>query len=115
MRKYSIPLFLIPIVLLAPIQEEVDHRIQPEERTYVYGAENHTLHNYHHSDEWSGVAWITAGKKSHVNAACFDRRDGSLYVFENRADGDKPIIHVWEVISDSDPIPRKRKKTSIRR
>ena len=165
--------------------------------TYVYGAENHTLDNYHHSDEWSGAAWITAGKKSavifvgtkgfgdcwygnpegpcldcedrgwwsdefrgqillydtldlaqvaagikqpwesqpyasmdidqylfnvtsiqqksHVNAACFDRNDGLLYIFENRADGDKPIIHVWEVISDSDSIPHKKKKSTIRR
>jgi len=121
--------------------------------TYVYGVENHPLDNYHHSDEWSGTAWITAGKKSavifvgtkgfgdcwygnpdgpcldcedrfnvasiqqksHVNAACFNRKDGLLYIFENRADGDKPIIHVWEVISDSDSIPRKKKKSTIRR
>jgi hypothetical protein len=165
--------------------------------TYVHGAENHTLDNYHHSDEWSGVAWLTAGKKSavlfvgtkgfgacwygnpegscldcedrgwwsdefrgqiifydtsdlaqvavgtkqpwepqpyasmdidpyllhvgsiqqksHVNAACFNRKDGLLYVFENRADGEKPIIHVWEVISDSDSIPNQKKKGTIRR
>ncbi len=27
---------------------------------------NHTMTDYHHSDEWSGVAWITAGNKSAV-------------------------------------------------
>ena len=35
MRKYSIPLLLIPLVLLASIQEEVDHHIQPEDLIYV--------------------------------------------------------------------------------
>jgi hypothetical protein len=34
--------------------------------TYGEGSENYTLDNYHHSDEWSGVAWITAGEKSAV-------------------------------------------------
>jgi len=27
---------------------------------------NHTMTGYHHSDEWSGAAWITAGNKSAV-------------------------------------------------
>jgi len=27
---------------------------------------NHTMTDYHHSDEWSGAAWITAGNKSAV-------------------------------------------------
>jgi hypothetical protein len=29
-------------------------------------ATNHTMNNYHHSDEWSGAAWLTAGNKSAV-------------------------------------------------
>ena len=32
-----------------------------------FGAEdNHTMSNYHHSDQWSGGAWLTAGSKSAV-------------------------------------------------
>jgi hypothetical protein len=27
---------------------------------------NHTMTNYHHSDEWSGAVWLTAGNKSAV-------------------------------------------------
>jgi hypothetical protein len=27
---------------------------------------NHTMDDYHHSDEWSGAAWLTAGNKSAV-------------------------------------------------
>lgn len=27
---------------------------------------NHTMDNYHHSDEWSGASWITAGEKAAV-------------------------------------------------
>ncbi len=34
--------------------------------TYGGGAENHTMDHYHHSDEWSGVAWLAAGDKSAV-------------------------------------------------
>ena len=165
--------------------------------TYVYSSEDRTLANYHHSDEWSGVAWITAGSKSavifvgtkgfgdcwygnpdgpclecenrgwwsdefrgqiifydpldlaqvasgskppwepqpyasknideylfnmtseqqkhHVNAACFDEINGLLYVFENRADSDKPLIHVWHVNSDSSSPPGKKKKITIPR
>jgi len=30
----------------------------------VYTEANHSLNNYHHSDEWSGGAWLTAGEKS---------------------------------------------------
>jgi hypothetical protein len=29
-------------------------------------ATNHTMTNYHHSDEWSGAVWLTAGNKSAV-------------------------------------------------
>jgi hypothetical protein len=29
-------------------------------------ATNHTMTDYHHSDEWSGAAWLTAGSKSAV-------------------------------------------------
>ncbi len=32
--------------------------------TYTDSAGNHRLDGYHHSDEWSGVAWLTAGEKS---------------------------------------------------
>ena len=32
----------------------------------VTDAEQHTLDSYHHSDEWSGAVWLTAGDKSAV-------------------------------------------------
>jgi hypothetical protein len=35
--------------------------------------------------------------KGHVAACCFDRERGVLYVLEPFADGDKPIVHVWQV------------------
>ncbi len=159
--------------------------------TDVTAGDDFTIDNYHHSDEWSGGAWLTAGDKSavvfvgtkglgdcwygfangvvwpdeppyppvpdapydqrgwwstdfegqiifydpadlaavasgemepyepqpyatlqideylyhiesgrqehHVGAAGFDRERGLLYVFEPLADGDKSLIHVWEV------------------
>jgi hypothetical protein len=159
--------------------------------TDVSAGDDFTIDNYHHSDEWSGGAWLTAGNKSaavfvgtkglgdcwygfangvvwpdeppyppvpdspydqrgwwstsfegqiifydpadlaavasgemepcepqpyatlqideylyhiesdqqehHVGAAGFDRERGLLYVFEPLADGDKSLIHVWEV------------------
>ena len=34
--------------------------------TYVHEGVNHTMNNYHHSDEWSGAAWLTAGNQSAV-------------------------------------------------
>jgi hypothetical protein len=165
--------------------------------TYVYDSYSHTMNNYHHSDEWSGVSWITSGlksavifvgskgfgncwygnpdgpcldcenrgwwsgefkgqiifydtdeladvaagikqpwepqpyatmdidrdlfnvasiqQKSHVNAACFDSIHRLLYVFENQADGEKPLVHVWKVTSDSAFLPKKGKKGVIRR
>jgi hypothetical protein len=155
--------------------------------TQDYGSENHTLNNYHHSDEWSGAAWLTAGNRSavifvgtkgygdcwygthegpsdtgidrgwwsdefrgqiifydtstlakvaagrlqpwepqpyatkdidshlfnitstqqkyHVNAACFDRARGYLYIFEYMADGEKPLIHVWQIGQGEDSPP----------
>jgi hypothetical protein len=30
----------------------------------IYSEEGHTLNDYHHSDEWNGGAWLTAGEKS---------------------------------------------------
>jgi hypothetical protein len=154
-------------------------------------ATNHNMTDYHHSDEWSGAVWLTAGTKSavvfvgtkgtgecwygfgngvvwpeeppyppvpappydergwwstgfegrfifydpddlaavakgamqswepqpyaglnvdqylyhigstrqwhHLGAACFDRENGLLYVFEPYVDDDKPIVHVWKV------------------
>lgn len=32
----------------------------------ITSGENHTLNAYHHSDEWTGAAWLTAGDKSAV-------------------------------------------------
>jgi hypothetical protein len=146
---------------------------------YTEGDNNYTIDNYHHSDEWTGGAWLTAGdkaavifagtkgtgecwygnqngpcldcedrgwwstgfkgqiifykpadlaevaagnmapyepqpyaaldideylynvkstqQKEHVNAICFDRARGLLYIFENLADGDKPLVHVWKI------------------
>lgn len=141
------------------------------------------MDNYHHSDEWSGAVWLTAGEKTavifagtkgqgdnwygcadgsdqppwpddcnrgwwsttfvgqmifydpadfaavaqgtmapgdpqpyatldidpflyhiqstqewfHVGAAAFDRAHGLLYLFEPHGDGDKPLVHVWQV------------------
>ena len=34
--------------------------------TYIDGAENGTLNGYHHSDEWSGAAWLRTGERSAV-------------------------------------------------
>ncbi len=44
----------------------------------------------------------------HVKAVACDRERGLLYVFEPLADGDKPIVHVWEAIPGEgapSPIP----------
>jgi hypothetical protein len=35
----------------------------------------------------------------HVGAVGFDRERGLLYVLEPLADGDKSLIHVWEVVA----------------
>ncbi|MFQ6083171.1 MAG: hypothetical protein ACE5WD_07425 [Candidatus Aminicenantia bacterium] len=37
-----------------------------EEVDALYDSSAHTMKNYHHSDEWSGGAWLTAGDKSTV-------------------------------------------------
>jgi hypothetical protein len=157
----------------------------------IYTENGYTLANYHHSDAWTGGAWLTAGEKStvifvgtkgkgdcwygfangvvwpdeppyppvpdypndqrgwwsdrfvgqmifynpadlaavargemapyepqpyavmeldeylyhidseqqldHVGAVDFDRERGLLYVFELFGDGDKPLVHVWQV------------------
>ncbi len=34
--------------------------------TYVETTQSHTINNYHHSDEWSGVTWITSEDRSAV-------------------------------------------------
>jgi hypothetical protein len=39
-------------------------------------------------------------QKSHVGAASFDRERGLLYVFEPLADGDKSLVHVWQVAAE---------------
>jgi hypothetical protein len=150
--------------------------------TEDFWEETRTMNDYHHSDEWAGAAWLTAGNKSavvfigtkgtgdcwygdsngpcldcegergwwstgfdgqiifydpddfaavaagtmeswepqpyaslnvdqylyhvgstqqwyHLGAACFDRDNGLLYVFEPYVDNDKPIVHVWKVSS----------------
>jgi Viral BACON domain len=146
-----------------------------------FGEPVRRMTNYHHSDEWSGAVWLTAGNKSavvfvgtkgtgdcwygdsngpcldcagergwwstgfvgqlifydpddlaqvaagnmqpwepqpyatlnidnylyhitssqqwyHLGGSAFDSENGYLYVFEPFADGDKPIVHVWQVI-----------------
>lgn len=167
--------------------------------TYDFASDNHILNDYHHSDEWSGGAWLTAGKKSavifvgtkgvgdcwygdaegpkldcdnrgwwsnefkgqiifydtdtlaevaagrlqpwepqpyaaldidaflfgvtssqqkyHVNAACFDPGRGHLYIFEHRADGNAPLIHVWKVktAQDSNEVTIIKKQIIIRK
>lgn len=148
-----------------------------------YDEIQHTMNDYHHSDEWSGGIWITSGHRSavvfvgtkgkgdcwygdqngpclecegergwwssefsgqfifydpgdlsrvatgemqpwepqpydslevdanlygissqqqkyHLGAACYDRLRHLLYVFEPRADGDKPIVHVWQIVPE---------------
>lgn len=34
--------------------------------TYVQDGNDHRMENYHHSDEWSGAAWLTKGNKAAV-------------------------------------------------
>jgi len=36
-------------------------------------------------------------QKYQIGACCFDRERGHLYVFETFGDGDKPLVHVWDV------------------
>ncbi|MGB2908790.1 MAG: hypothetical protein WBB73_16950 [Candidatus Aminicenantaceae bacterium] len=167
--------------------------------TYAAAKETHSMNDYHHSDEWSGAAWLTAGEKSalifvgtkgkgdcwygnedgpclncenrgwwsdefgsqilffdvqdlaevatgiqqpwepqpyavleideylfhitsnqqkyHLGAACFDAQQGFLYVFEPHADGEKPVVHVWQIPTEQgekEPDSQK-KKASARR
>ena len=47
-------------------------------------------------------------QKHHLGAACFDRSRGYLYVLEVFTDGDerdRPIVHVWEIPSTTNPEP----------
>ena len=167
--------------------------------TCVSSAEDHTLDGYHHSDEWSGTAWVTSGERSalifvgtkgkgdcwygdeqgpcldcenrgwwsekfsgqilfydpqdlaevatglrepwepqpyaaleidrylfhitsdrqkyHLGAACFDAQHGFLFVFEPFADGERPVIHAWQVPTEQGPEEpvSKKKKASLRR
>jgi len=152
-----------------------------------FGSVQHTMKDYHHSDEWSGGAWLSSGSKStvvfagtkgvgdcwygdqngpcldcagdrgwwstefrgqlifydtddlaevaaarrapyepqpyaslnidpylfniksnqqkyHVNAICFDRKRGYLFVYECRADGEKGLIHVWKIKPQAPPV-----------
>ena len=39
----------------------------------------------------------TVQQKDHIGAVCFDRDQGNLYLFERRADGDKCLVHVWNI------------------
>jgi hypothetical protein len=43
-------------------------------------------------------------QKSHANAASFDRERGLLYVFEPLADGDKSLVHVWQVAAEGTAV-----------
>jgi len=36
-------------------------------------------------------------QKHHLGAAAFDQENGFLYAFEPLADGDKSLVHVWNV------------------
>jgi hypothetical protein len=45
-------------------------------------------------------------QKRHVAGVTFDRAHGLLYIAEFRADGDKPVIHVWKVTPPGAPAPR---------
>ncbi len=53
---------------------------------------NYTMNNYHHSDEWSGAVWLTAGSKSAVvfvgtkgTGACwYGNENGSCLECDNR-------------------------------
>ncbi|MBN2292294.1 MAG: hypothetical protein JXM70_07710, partial [Pirellulales bacterium] len=37
-------------------------------------------------------------RMQHLGAACFDPKGRFLYVFEPRADGDKSLVHAWQVV-----------------
>ncbi|MGB3713522.1 MAG: hypothetical protein WA996_03740 [Candidatus Promineifilaceae bacterium] len=41
----------------------------------------------------------TGQQKHHLGAAAFDRERGLLYVIEPLVDDEKPLIHVWELVS----------------
>ncbi|MCP4681965.1 MAG: hypothetical protein GY864_06515 [Desulfobacterales bacterium] len=43
-------------------------------------------------------------QEGRLGAVCFDRSRGLLYVFERRVEGDKSLVHVWE-IDGSSPGP----------
>ena len=54
----------------------------------VYGEDTPEMNGYHHSDEWSGGAWLTAGSKS---AVIFVGTKGQGYCWYGCADGtDEP-------------------------
>ena len=36
-------------------------------------------------------------QKEHLSAIAYNRQDNYLYLFEYRADDDKPIVHVWKI------------------
>ncbi len=41
---------------------------------------------------------VTSNQQKHHVAACaFDRENGLFYVLEYRADGDKPLVHIWKI------------------
>jgi hypothetical protein len=45
----------------------------------------------------------SAREKHHISAVAYDRSHGLLYIFEPFGDGDKPIVHVWEVAGGAIP------------
>jgi hypothetical protein len=36
-------------------------------------------------------------KRDLVTDTCFDRRRGFVYTLERQADGEKSVVHVWEI------------------
>jgi hypothetical protein len=58
-------------------------------------ATNHTMNDYHHSDEWSGAAWITSGNKA---AVVFVGTKGTGDCWYGFSDGT-----VWEPPYPEDP------------
>ncbi|MDP8214295.1 MAG: hypothetical protein RAO92_06965 [Candidatus Euphemobacter frigidus] len=77
---------------LAAVAAEMMEPYEPQ--PYARMNIDHVLYHLASSQQWE-----------HVNAAAFDRSRGLLYVFEPLADGDKPLVHVWEVEGSAPSTP----------
>ncbi len=76
-------LFYDPAELAAVVQGELEpHAPQP----YATLDIDHLLYGIESSQQ-----------KYHLGAASFDAERGLLYLFESFGDGDKPLIHVWQI------------------